>query len=131
MKMDEIKEIRLSEYEGRRMELREGRKLPDSELTQVTGGEFFKNEIWDNPNGVIPRFKVGDHVEVTSGWGWGTVGCTVEAVYLTRILDVNNGNAYMATYYVKANDPSFFTFSEGTVTLSEIEVPGTTGSFYY
>ena len=129
--MNEIREIRLADLEKKPMEHREKEALPDSALKEVTGGEFFKNEIWDNPNKVVPRFHVGDHVEVTSGWGWGTVGCTVEAVYLTRILDVNNGNAYMATYYVKADDPGFFTFSEGTVTLSEIEIPGTSGSFYF
>ena len=126
--MEEIKEVRLADM-GKKMP--ENRKLTDEELAQVTGGEFFTNEIWDDPKKVVPRFKVGDKVEVTSGWGFGTVHCTVKAVYMTRVLDVNNGNAYMATYDVVADDPSWYAFSGGVVMLSQIEIPGTTGSFYF
>lgn len=128
--MEQIMETTLAELHKNRP-VAERRALDDSELEKVTGGEFFQNQLWDDPKKVVPRFHVGDKVEVTSGWGFGTVHCTVKEVLMTRVLDVNNGNAYMAVYKVEADDPSWYAFSGGIVTLSEIEIPGTTGSFYF
>ena len=70
--------------------LREQRAaLTDEELVQVNGGEYYTREFWKKDKDVQFLFKVGDKVEVSAPFWFGTVHCEITALK-TEFTSIHN-----------------------------------------
>jgi len=96
--------------------------LNDDELATVTGGtDWYDQKLWSSKTSVQYLFKVGDTVEVASGWGFGTtVRCKIVALGIGYFSLANGGNAYFDTYYCE-NEEYTWWFYDGWKTRDLIE----------
>ena len=80
-------------------------ELSEEELAQVNGGEYYTREFWNKKEDVQFLFKVGDKVEVSAPFWFGTVHCEITAVK-SEFTSIHNtgtpgipGSVYMAEGY--------------------------------
>ncbi len=92
--------------------------INDTSLNQVTGGSYYYNQYWDNPNDVVFRFNVGDEVEVNFYEFW-TRRYRIVGQVIGKTTDFPA--RYYERYQVVAVNPAWYAFSEGTIDLCDIE----------
>lgn len=107
------------------------KELTSEELKEVTGGECYEMDYYDNENAVKFLFKVGDTVEVSNWFYVGTVKCKITAVKVEwEEGDCSGGPGmpgsawhyagYVDKYYCEEVENHWY-FSNGWKTRDEIQ----------
>ncbi len=110
--------------------MRTKEELSDVELSEVSGGTFYKHATFSSAEEVQFVANIGDIVEVATTWGFGsTVRCRVVNRRIAKYFYYSNyENAYVDVFsdiYECVALESHWYFTDGWKSRPDIEIPNT------